>query len=175
MHALIDWLSFTLHGLCFRLRDLRCAPADVLREACLQAGDHVLEYGCGPGSFTMLVAERVGPTGRVYAVDINPRAVQRVRQTADRRGLTNVELIETDQATGLAAQSVDAVLLYDTLHVLGAPGGVLAELHRVLKPGAHLSIMDHHMSEDALLAAVTGTGHFVLAARGKRTYSFCAQ
>jgi len=172
MHKLLLWLSFRMHQLWFRVRDRRFPPSAILEEAGVQPGDCVLDYGCGSGSYSFAAAELVGPSGHVYAADINPFALRHVTRVAEARGLANMSAIQSEQATGLPDGSVDVALLYDTLHDLADPAGVLAELRRVLKPNGVLSFADHHLSEDAALAAVTAEGRFALGQRGAHTYGF---
>jgi 2-polyprenyl-3-methyl-5-hydroxy-6-metoxy-1,4-benzoquinol methylase len=108
----------------------------------------------------------------VYAADINELALQRVQALASKKGLSNIEAIHTDCATGLEKASVEVVLLYDIYHMFSTPSRILEELHRVMKPTAVLSFSDHHMREDAILSGVTRSGLFGLLKKGKRTYSF---
>ena len=131
-----------------------------------------LDYGCGSGSYSIIAAELAGRTGRVYALDIQPLAVQRVREAASKRRLTNVETTQSDCATGLEDSSLDVILLYDTFHALANPDSVLEELHSVLKPSGILSFSDHHMKENEIMLRMTEKGLFGLLRRGKRTYSF---
>ena len=172
MRRLISKLSFEFMALSFRLRDFFNPPWSILEEAGIEPGFRVLDYGCGPGSYVTVAAELVGKTGRVYALDINPLAVRRVRSIASKRKLTNVETICSDCRTGLPDNSVDVVLLYDTFHLLNNPNEVLEELHRVLKPEGILSFSDHHMKESEILSRVTNRGLFRLWKKGKKTYSF---
>ena len=86
-----------------------------------------------------------------------------------------METICSDCNTGLPDNSVDVVLLYDTLHSLSDPNGVLEELRRVLKPDGILSFSDHHMKENEIVSKVTSRGLFRLSRKGKRTYSFSEQ
>lgn len=165
-------LSSELTALWFAVRDWRTPPGSILCEAGIQPGFRVLDFGCGPGSFSIAAAELVGGSGRVYAVDVDPLALQRVRSRAARKGLENIETVCTDCVTGLETGSVDVVLLYDTYHDLTAPDDVLAEVHRVSKPDSVLSFSDHHMQEDQILASVTGGGLFELLRQGKTTYTF---
>ena len=99
-------------------------------------------------------------------------AIQMVRDKAFKRGLINVETIHSDSDTGLPAESLDLVLLYDTFHGLSRSNEVLEELHRVLKPGGVLSFNDHHMEEDEIINGVTEKGLFKLSVKGKRVYNF---
>lgn len=143
-----------------------------MREAGIGPGERVLDYGCGPGSYALAAARLVGESGKVYALDIGPLAVERVERLVGKRGVTNVATILSACATGLACGSVDVALLYDVLHDLGNARPVLDELHRVLAPRGRLSVRDHHMSEADILGKVTAGGRFSLTAKGRRTYTF---
>ena len=132
----------------------------------------MLDFGCGPGSYAIAAAEKVGRSGKVYALDIHPRAAELVKSAAGKKGLTNIETITSDCATWLEAESIDLVLLYDIFHMLDDPEAVLAELHRVLKPDGRLSFSDHHMKEDEIIPGLTADGLFKLSKRGRRTYTF---
>ncbi len=173
MDKLMSNLDFKLMSFGFKFRDLLLPRENVLKEVGIKPGFCILDYGCGPGSYTIPAAQSVGSSGKVYALDIQPLAVQRVRSTAARRGLTNIEAILSDCATGLPDNSIDVVLLYDTLHGLNEPDEVLAELHRVLKPDGILSFNDHHMKEEnEIISRITGKGWFTLLRKGERVYNF---
>jgi ubiquinone/menaquinone biosynthesis C-methylase UbiE len=132
----------------------------------------ILDYGCGSGSYTIPAAQLVGESGKVYSLDIHPLAVQQVQKVVAKKRLTNIETILSDCATALSDESIDIVLLYDTLHGLSEPDKVLAELHRVLKPNGFLSVNDHHLEEQEIITKITGKGLFKLSSKGKRVYSF---
>jgi ubiquinone/menaquinone biosynthesis C-methylase UbiE len=163
---------FKLMAFTFKLRDFFSPRKNILKEAGIRPGFRVLDYGCGPGSYTTAAAELVGGSGKVYALDIHPLAIRMVRDIASKNKLTNVETILSDCKTGLPDNSVDVVLLYDTFHDLSDPNGVLQELHRVLKPDGLVSFSDHHMKEQEIISRVTETGLFKLSRKGERTYSF---
>ena len=156
----------------FRIRDAIEPRARVLQEVQLEPGFHVLDYGCGPGTYIPGIAERVTDTGRIYALDLHPLAVRRVQALARRRGLSNVQTILSDCRTGLPDESVDVVLLYDIFHMLSEPQDVLAELSQVLKPSGTLSVHDPHVDEQAIVVGVTRGEYFQLASKGDRTYCF---
>jgi len=155
-----------------KFRDFFVPRINILREVGIKPGFHVLDYGCGPGSYSIVAAELVGATGKVYAFDIHPLAVQRVENIASKKHVKNVETICSDCKTGLPPNSVEVVLLYDTFHSLSDPNGVLGELYRVLKPNRILSFSDHHMREKEIVSKVTKGGLFRLSRKDKRTYSF---
>lgn len=165
-------IDFALMSLMFRVRDLIRPPLGALKEAGVQPGMRVLDYGCGPGNFSLAAAAMVGDGGMVYALDELPVAIERVERKAQAAGLANIKTILSDCRTGLDDASIDVALLYDAFHDLADPDCVLNELYRVLKPGAVLSFSDHHMKDEEIVAAVTAGGMFRLAARGKRTFTF---
>ena len=165
-------LAFRFMSFGFVFRDLFSPRRNILNEVGIRPGFHILDYGCGPGSYSIVAAEMVGATGKVHALDIHPLAVRRVQDVASKKHLTNIEAIHSDCATGLPSNSVDVVLLYDTFHALTKKSGVLEELHRVLKPNGILSFSDHHMKENEIVSKVTEGGLFRLSTKGKRTYSF---
>jgi ubiquinone/menaquinone biosynthesis C-methylase UbiE len=161
-------------GMCFffMIRDFFRPRSNILMEIGIKLGNHLLDYGCGPGGYVPPAVELVGNSGRVYALDMNPLAVKRVHKIASKNQLSNVETICSDCKTGLQDDSMDVVLLYDTFHNLSDPNDILRELHRVLKPNGVLSFSDHHMEENAIISKLTEGGLFGLSKKGKRTYSF---
>jgi len=158
-------MSFT-----YKFRDFFMPRMNILREVGIKPGFHVLDYGCGPGSYICHLAELVGKSGKIYALDIHPLAIQKVQRITSKKQLRNVATIHSNCKTGLPDNSVDAILLYDILHNLSDADEVLEELHRVLKPNGILSVRDHHMKEDEIMSRITGL--FRLFRMGKRTYSF---
>jgi ubiquinone/menaquinone biosynthesis C-methylase UbiE len=156
----------------FAFRDVFFPPKNILAEVGIEPGFVVLDYGCGTGSYSIAAAALVGQSGKVYSLDIHSLAVRRVQEVASKKRLTNIETILSDCATGLPEGCIDVVLLFDTLHDLSHPYGILAELYRVLKPGAICSVTDHHMKEEEIMSEVTRSGLFTLRRKGKRTYNF---
>ena len=156
----------------YKFRDFFLPRRNILKEVGVKPGFHVLDYGCGPGGYIIPAVELVGESGKIYALDIHPSAIQKVKNIAAKKKLTNVETIRSDCKTGLPDNSVDVVLLYDTFHSLSKPGEVLGELHRVLKPNGILSFSDHHLKENEIISRMTDRGLFRLSRKGKRTYSF---
>jgi ubiquinone/menaquinone biosynthesis C-methylase UbiE len=165
-------LGYKFMSVGFWFRDLVRPRKNVLVEAGIRPGASVLDFGCGPGGYILPLAGLVGPSGRIYALDINPTAIKSVKSLAARRGLTNLETIISDGPTGLPDGSLDFVLLYDVLHHLGRPDDVLAELQRVLKPEGVLSMSDHHLRENDIINGITASGRFKLLKKGEKVYNF---
>jgi ubiquinone/menaquinone biosynthesis C-methylase UbiE len=159
----------------FKLRDFFKPRQDIVGEVGLNSGFQVLEYGCGPGGYVLAVSEAVGSSGKLYALDVNPLALEMVKKIIAKNKLENVETILSDCATGLADETLDAVLLYDVFHGLSDQNGVLEELCRVLKSDGVLSFSDHHLKESEITSKVTSTGLFKLQKKGKYTYTFSKQ
>lgn len=165
-------LNFRLMSLTYKFRDFLLPRMNILKEVGIEAGFHVLDYGCGPGSYIVPLAKLVGKSGKIYALDVHPLAIQAVKRIASRKRLDNVQAILSDCKTELPPNSIDLVLLYDILHDLDNASEVLAELHRILKPKGVLSVSDHHLKEEEIISRVTSTRLFKLSTKGKRTYSF---
>jgi len=119
-------LDFRLMALSFSVRDFFQPREEILKEVGIKPGFYILDYGCGSGGYTIPAAQMVGEAGKIYALDIHPLAVQMVQSRAAKKKLANIETILSDGATGLADQSLDVVLLYDTFHDLAEPDEVLA-------------------------------------------------
>jgi ubiquinone/menaquinone biosynthesis C-methylase UbiE len=165
-------LGFRFMALTFRVRDFFRPRRDIVKEAGIREGFNVLDYGCGPGGYIGAIAQFVGESGKIYALDVNPVAIKMVKKIAVRNRLSNLETILSDCKTELSDGSIDVALLYDTFHDLSNPNAVLEELHRVLKPNGILSFSDHHMEEDEIMSRVTAKRLFTLLRRGERTHSF---
>lgn len=164
-------LAFGAMSLLFRVRDLLWPPGRTLQEARIAPGARVLDFGCGPGSYSVAAAQIVGESGKVFALDIHPKAIEAVQARAARLGLTNVETIHGPLPPTLAG-SIDVVLLYDTFHLLDDPQGTLEELHRVLKPDGTLSFTDHHVKDAAVRERVAAGGRFQLSEKCRYSYRF---
>ena len=172
MDSPMSHFHFRLTSFLYRFRDLLLPRKNVLKEVGIRPGFHVLDFGCGPGAYITETAHLVGQSGKIYALDIHPLAIKKVREIISKRNMGNVESILSDCKTDLADNSVDVVLLYDVFHNLSEPDAVLSELHRVLKSDGILSFSDHHMKEDEIISKITSGGLFSLSGRGKKTYSF---
>jgi len=164
--------DFQFMSVGYKFRDLFLPRLNILKEVGIKPGFHVLDFGCGPGSYIIPLVKLVGESGKIYALDIHPLAIQKVKDIALKKQLINVETILSDCQTGLPDNNLDAVLLYDAFHHLSDPDVVLKELYRVLKPGGILSFGDHHMKEKEIVAAAINDRLFRLLRKGQRTYTF---
>lgn len=108
-------------------------------------GKNVADIGAGSGWFTVRAARRVGSSGTVYAVDINPDAIRYIDHRAKSESLANVRTIlsKADDPL-LPPNGVDAVLLLKTYHEVADPVVLLQRLRPALRPGAKLGIIDRN-------------------------------
>ncbi len=112
----------------------------------IQPGERVLELGPGPGTFIMEAARRVGPEGRIIAVDIQSEMIAQVNRRVREAGLTNVEThVAGAYELPLDDASVDRAFLVTVLPEIPNQARALAELYRVLKPDGVLSITEEFM------------------------------
>lgn len=155
-------MGFRLMSFAFRLRDRLINPPKVLEKLGIKEGQTILDFGCGPGSFTIPAAKLVGERGKIYALDIHPLAIKAVRKKAQKYGLTNIETIFSDRDTWLPEESVDVVLLYGIFHMIKDKQGVLKELHRLMKANGLLSIMVGPMKPAEVQQIVEQDGLFSL-------------
>jgi SAM-dependent methyltransferase len=108
-------------------------------------GKSVADIGAGSGWFTMRAAVRVGPSGQVYAEDINPDAIDYIRNRAIKENLANVHTILGEVGdTKLPRSSVDAVLILKTYHEFAHPVPLMKRLRASLRPGAKIGIIDRN-------------------------------
>jgi ubiquinone/menaquinone biosynthesis C-methylase UbiE len=134
-------------------------PYKALRAAGLQPGQEVLEVGCGPGFFTIPAARLVGERGRVHALDINALALERVRQKVEQEGVENVYTILADAGqTGLPDGSFDLIFVFGLARARGGAERIMAELHRLLRPGGTLSIEGGQVPPSELFLPVRQEG-----------------
>lgn len=107
-------------------------------KARLSGGGTVYDIGCGSGSVTVEAALQVGSEGRVYAIDMDPKAVDLTRRNAEKFGVSNVEIILSD-----AKQKIPELPLADAIFV-GGTGGDTQDIVKLcydkLKPGARIVI-----------------------------------
>jgi ubiquinone/menaquinone biosynthesis C-methylase UbiE len=112
-------------------------------------GETVLELGPGPGAFTLEAARRVGPEGKLIAVDLQPEMIARVNEKVRQAGVTNVEThVANAYDLPLPDASADRAFLVTVLPEIPDPVKALREVHRVLKPGGTLSVTEEFIDPD---------------------------
>ncbi len=154
------------------LRDLFISPRRRLVAAGVREGSRVLDFGCGPGTYSIGAARMAGAEGRVYALDIHPLAAARVAAAAAREKIVTITTIVSDCATGLEDGSVDIILFYDTIHLIRNPAPVIREMHRVLAHGGTLSVFSHFMRSRRIIEIIIREGLFEYRGAGYESLLF---
>ncbi|NOX55915.1 MAG: methyltransferase domain-containing protein [Planctomycetes bacterium] len=113
-------------------------------EACgVRAGMAVADIGAGTGLFTRLFAKKVGPTGRVYAVDISQQFIDHIRETCRESGMSNVQAVLcTATSCQLPENSIDLAFICDTYHHFEYPYKTMRSVYRALKPDGQLVLVE---------------------------------
>ena len=140
----------------------------------LKEGDNVLEVGCGPGFFTIPAARIVGERGLVYAIDINPFAIEKVKKKIEKSDVKNVKAIIADVAeTGLEEDSINLAFIFGTIHsLMGILEEVIIELHRILKENGTIVIQKTWKSKEDLIKRITANNMFRFIEEKRRLLIF---
>ena len=109
----------------------------------IRSGATVADIGAGGGALVPPVARHLGPSGRLYATDVNKDRLASLRKLAESAGLQNVSVVEGGAAhTALPAGCCDAIYMRHVYHHFGDPAAMNASLLTSLKPGGRLAILD---------------------------------
>jgi ubiquinone/menaquinone biosynthesis C-methylase UbiE len=124
-------------------REIFDARREIVAAVGLGRGEAVADIGTGTGLFVEPFARAVGPSGKVYAIDIVPAFVRHVDERARKAGLGQVEArLGQADSIELPAASIDAAFVCDVYHHFEYPGSSLASIHRALRPGGELIVID---------------------------------
>ena len=139
-----DVMSF--HGADWLVRDTREAeeqPETMLDALKLAPGSTVADVGAGVGYTSLRLSVRVGPKGTVYATDVQPQMLQRLRANAREAGVSNIKPIRcTPEDPKLPADTLDLALMVDVYHECSDPEATLQGLRKALKPGGRLVLVE---------------------------------
>ncbi len=155
-------------------RDERLQINRVMDILGITPGKSVADIGAGSGWFTVRAARRVGESGVVYAVDINPESIRYVDERARKEKLRNVKGIlgKADDPV-LPKDAVDSVLLLKTYHEVAEPVALLRNLRTSLRSGARIGIIDrngngedHGVDREVVLREATQAGYRLIEQYG---------
>ncbi|MCL1847880.1 MAG: class I SAM-dependent methyltransferase [Coriobacteriia bacterium] len=125
----------------------------------IKPGQTVIDYGCGPGRYTVEFARLVTGSGKVVAVDLVEIALQETQKKLEAGGFENYELVlARDYDSGIADNTADAVFAIDMFHHIADTDAFLQELHRIAKPDALLLFSGGHMLRKTLKKKVDHSG-----------------
>ena len=129
-------------------REVFAKRREIVAAIKLKPTDIVADVGAGTGLFTRLIASSLGPDGRVIAVDIAQKFLDHIEVSCREQNIRNVEtLLCQDDSTKLPENSVDAAYICDTYHHFEFPQKTLASLHKAIKPGGRLILIDFRRIE----------------------------
>jgi predicted methyltransferase len=144
-----DWLDRTA-------REQQEEPDRALTLIGITPGMVVADVGAGTGYMTIRLARRVGPTGKVYANDLQPAMLQIVRDRVRQQHLSNVEVVQGGQEDAkLPDNAIDLALLVDVYHEFRRPQEMLRSIRRSLKPGGRLVLVEYRKEDPGIPIAYT--------------------
>ena len=132
-------------------REMEEDPEAALNALKIEKGDWVADVGAGTGYFTLRMARRVGPTGRVFANDVQPDMLSRLQENIERQKLPNVELVlGTQSDPKLPAGKLDLILMVDVYHEFSQPQRMLREMKKALKPDGRLVLIEYRKEDPSI-------------------------
>lgn len=132
-------------------RDIEEAPDKALDAIGIDKGSTVADVGAGSGYMTVRMAARVGPTGRVYATDIQPQMLSMLRVRLEKERIANVSLVQgAVDDPRLPASTIDMILMVDVYHEFSEPQKMLRGLRAALKPGGRLVLLEYKKEDPSI-------------------------
>jgi precorrin-6B methylase 2 len=123
-------------------------PAKLMEALKLKPGEVVADIGAGSGYFTFRLADRVGPKGKVVAVEIQQEMLDIISRKMKQNNVANIELVlGKEDDPKLAAASVDLILLVDVYHEFEFPYEMTTAMVKALKPGGRLVFVEYRLED----------------------------
>lgn len=132
-------------------REAEEQPDRVVEALGIPEGGKVVDLGAGTGYFTWRLAQQVGPTGRVIAVDIQQGMLDRLEQNIKDRGVQNVQIVLSEPGDPkIPPGYADLVLLVDVYHELAQPETIMEHVRRGLKPGGRVVVIEYRKEDPSI-------------------------
>jgi arsenite methyltransferase len=152
------------------LASLGCGNPTAVAE--LHEGEVVLDLGSGGGIDVLLSARRVGPTGKVYGLDMTDEMLALALENKRKAGAQNVEFLKGFiEAVPLPASTIDVVISNCVINLAADKPAVFSEMYRVLKPGGRLGITDVVASSDLSAEERAERGSYVACIAGALSFT----
>jgi ubiquinone/menaquinone biosynthesis C-methylase UbiE len=161
MERLVKHLGFFRHFGDFQFkRWLDSHASEFLLEIGVGAGQWVLDFGCGSGTYTIPASKLVGRDGRVYALDIDKGALNTIDNKAKHEGLENIIRIDSlgRKDIPIESETLDHVLLIDVIQEITDKRDLFNEVYRLLKPTGMVTIYPMHITEEEVIKPSTAAG-----------------
>jgi SAM-dependent methyltransferase len=126
-------------------------PEGALDAIGFKPGMVVADVGAGTGYMTLKMAKRVGPSGKVYAEDVQPEMLRRLRSNAAEAKLTNIQTVLGGEADPkLPPAALDLILLVDVYHEFSQPQRMLRKMREALKPDGRLVLLEYRKEDPSI-------------------------
>jgi ubiquinone/menaquinone biosynthesis C-methylase UbiE len=121
-------------------------PNTIVAALNIPLGATVADLGAGTGAYSFVISQKIGPTGKVYACDVQQDMLTRLENDAHERHITNIQTVhsnvEVHQGTRLRDTSVDWVIVANVLFQIEDRPGFITEIARILKPGGAVALVE---------------------------------
>lgn len=121
-------------------------PYTNIKQMHINKGMHVADFGAGVGFYSLALAQEVGPTGMVYAIDVQADHLTKLKKEAMHRGWSNIDIVHGDLeapgGSGLMGASIDRIVISNVLFQVEDPFILVREAKRILRPSGMIAVID---------------------------------
>lgn len=149
-------------------------PEKIIIQFGISPGLHVADFGAGAGYYSLLLAAKVGESGKVFAIDVHKDMVRRLAREAVSKGLPNLEStwgdLEKEAGSGLTEHSVDAVIVANSLFAIEDKKALVKEIKRVLRKKGRVLLVEW---SDSFAGMGPHQNHVISADDAKQLFTDC--